>query len=100
MPDYLHIDSRINIVKKLISPFTDLLNKYIKEDGELWDAYYADDCEHLVGTVFIILQNYINSTINDFYPKEKNLYLFYSDDKKVELSNTSQIELIIATANF
>lgn len=26
--------------------------------------------------------------------------MFYSDGKKVELSNTSQIELIIATANF
>lgn len=73
-PDYLHNDSRIKIVKKLISPFTELLHEYLKEDAELWDAYYADDCEHIVGTVFIIIQNYINSTINDFYPEEIKLY--------------------------
>lgn len=100
MPDYLHNDSRINIVKKLISPFTELLNEYIKEDGELWDACYADDCEHVVGTVYIILQNYINSTINDFYPEERKLHPYYSNDKKIEHTDSTRIELIIATANF
>ena len=35
-----------------------------KGNLDYWDSIYADDTEHLVGTVFIVLQNYINSSIS------------------------------------
>ncbi|AYN05446.1 hypothetical protein [Flavobacterium sp. 140616W15] len=101
---YRRIDDRINVLRKIISPFQDQLNEMRKinkeEDFLYWDSVYADDMEHIVGTVFIVLQNYINSSIHDLYPKLKQIHEKYSIDEKIDNSNISRIELIIAIANF
>lgn len=102
--DYSRIDTRLNILKKIISPFQNHLNEiYIinkKSDFIHWDSVYADDTEHFVGTAFIAFQNYINSSIHDLYPELKKTHTKYSFDKKLNNSNTTRIELIIAIANF
>lgn len=104
MGHYLRNDNRIGIVKNIIKPFQLQLNdieNICKENLSDWDNFYADDTEHLVGTVFILLQNYINSSISDLYPGLTRLHSKYSLDKKVQgNSKTTRIELIIAIANY
>ena len=104
MGHYLRSDTRINIVKNIISPFQLQLNDVDemckKENYIHWDDCYADDTEHLVGTVFIVLQNYINSSISDLFPDLKKLFTKYALDKKIGNTQTSRIELIIAIANY
>lgn len=105
MTHYLRNDTRIGIIKNIINPFEKQLDdiKEIckKDDFNYWDSIYADDTEHLVGTVFIVLQNYINSSISDLYPELSKLHLKYSSDKVVnEDSKTTRIELIIVLANY
>ena len=98
------IDRRINIVRKLIEPFQIQLNEIeelLKVEGnEFWDMLYADDTEHIVGTAFIILQNYINSSISDLYPGLEKLYLKYSIGEKIENTQLTRIHLIISIANY
>src|SRR5690554_4984317 len=104
MTHYLRHDTRIRVIKNLIIPFSKQLNEIgeicKKEKFKYWDIY-EDDTEHLIGTVFIILQNYINSSISDLYPKLSKLHLKYPLDKKINKSSkTTRIELIIALANY
>lgn len=104
MEHYLRADSRIKIIENLIKPFQSQL-EYIfensKKEGHIyWDSVYAEDTEHIVGTVFIILQNYINSSISDLYPELTKLYTKYEVDKKINNSNSTRIELIISIANY
>ena len=104
MAHYLKNDTRIEIIKDIIFPFQLQLNKIMEicktDGGWYWDTIYADDMEHHVGTVFIVLQNYINSSISDLFPDLSKLYTKYSIDKKVNNSKTTRIELIIAIANY
>lgn len=100
----MRIDNRIGIVRDIISPLRDQFEK-IKEINKkdeyfYWDMIYADETEHLVGLVFIILQNYINSSISDLYPDLKKVHTKYSNDKKIEKSHITRIELIITIANY
>ena len=101
---YKRIDSRIKVVSDIISPlqfqFENILKINKKDGGYYWDMFYADDAEHIVGLVFIILQNYINSSISDLYPDLKKLHQIYSIDKKIENSQTTRIELIVTIANY
>lgn len=104
MMHYMRIDTRIGIVRNIISPLRDQFEK-IKEINKeyefyYWDMIYADDTEHIVGLVFIILQNYINSSISDLYPDLKKVYTKYSNDKKIKKSQITRIELIITIANY
>ena len=98
------IDRRINIVRKLIEPFQLQLNKIVEsveiEGNEYWDMLYADDAEHFVGTAFIVLQNYINSSISDLYPELEKLHLKYSIGTKIENTKSTKIQLIISIANY
>ncbi|MDD4644869.1 MAG: hypothetical protein PHY99_02665 [Bacteroidales bacterium] len=101
---YMRIDSRIKVVRDIISLLQGQLENYrqiFKENGGwFWDALYADDTEFIVGLVFVILQNYINSSISDLYPDLKKIYSKYSVDKKLDNSQTTRIELIITLANY
>jgi hypothetical protein len=101
---YLRIDMRIGVIKDIISPFQvqlDRIHEICKKDNyDYWDSIYADDIEHFVGTVFIVLQNYINSSITDLFPDLSKLHTKYSIDKKINNSQTTRIELIIAVANY
>lgn len=104
MGHYLNADFRINILKKLINPLqlqlVDITECSEKEGDIYWDSVYADDVEDLVGTVFIILQKYINSSISDLYPDLTKLYSKYAVDNKIDNSQTTRIELIVAVANY
>jgi hypothetical protein len=104
MPHIYRIDSRINIVKKLIEPFQLQLNEIVEsvkiQGNEYWDMLYADDAEHFVGTVFIILQNYINSSISDLYPELEKIHLKYLIGSKIENTQSTKIQLIVSIANY
>jgi len=101
---YKRIDTRIKIVKDIISPlqrqFEKIMETNKKDDFFYWDMLYADDTEHIVGIVFIILQNYINSSISDLYPDLTKLYQKYSIDKNINNYQITRIELIITVANY
>jgi len=100
----MRIDNRIGIVRDIISPLQDQFEKIKeinkKDNSYYWDMLYADDAEHIVGLVFIILQNYINSSISDLYSNLKKVHIKYSIDKKIEESQITRIELIITIANY
>ena len=100
----LRIDARLAPLKSIISPFQkqlfELKEKVQMDGSNSWDQIYADDFENIVGIVFIALQNYINSSINDLYPKLEKLHLKYTIDEQIFKSNTTRIELIISIANF
>jgi hypothetical protein len=104
MPNYLRTDSRVNTVKKLIKPIKIEFEKIIihnkKEEYIYWDSVYSDDAEHLVGIVFIVLQNYINSSISDLFPDLKKIHSKYQLDKEINNTETTRIHLIIALANY
>lgn len=105
MTHYLRHDRRIEIIKNIIAPFQiqfDRVKEICLEDNfDLWDQIYADDTEHIVGTVFIVIQNYINSSISDLYPELSKLHLKYCYDKKINVSSdVTRIELIITLANY
>jgi hypothetical protein len=105
MGHYLRKDNRIETIKNIIEPFQKQLDKVIElcenDNLDWWDNFYADDTEHLVGTVFIVLQNYINSSISDLFPELTKLHSKYTSDKKVYKNlKTTRIELIIALANY
>ena len=104
MGDYLRIDMRIGVIKGIINPFQIQLDKIAeicKMDNYIyWDSVYADDFEDFAGTVFIILQNYINSSISDLFENSLKFHDIYILDKKVNNSQTTRIELIIAIANY
>lgn len=101
---YKRIDNRIGIVREIISLLRDQFEKIKevskKDKGFYWDMIYADDAEHIVGLVFIILQNYINSSISDLYPDLRKVHHKYLIDKRVEGSQITRIELIITIANY
>jgi uncharacterized protein YeeX (DUF496 family) len=102
--DYMRIDTRINVVKGIISPlkmqFDNILEINKEYNWDSWEMLYADDNEHVVGIVFIILQNYINSSLSDLYPDLTRLHQKYSVDKKIRNTQTTRIELIITLANY
>jgi hypothetical protein len=105
MGHYLRKDTRIETIKNIIDSFQKQLDKVAElcenDDFDWWDNFYADDTEHFAGTVFIVLQNYINSSISDLFPKLTKLHSKYTFDEKVnENSETTRIELIIALANY
>ncbi len=104
MAHYLRRDLRIGILNEIILPFQIQLEKVREkcknDEGIYWDSIYADDVEHIVGTAFIVFQNYINSSISDLYPSLKKLYEIYLSDKNIGHSNTTRIELIISIANY
>lgn len=104
MVHFLRRDLRIEMVKSIVKLFQIQL-EYIfennkKQDHACWDSLYADDAEHIIGTVFVILQNYINSSISDLYPELSELYIKYKLDEKIGNSNSTKIELIISVANY
>ena len=104
MSHIYRIDNRIRIVKKLIEPFQLQLNEIVEsvktQGNEYWDMVYADDTEHFVGTVFIILQNYINSSISDLYPELEKIHSKYSIGTKIENTKLTKIQLIVSIANY
>jgi len=105
MLHYLRNDTRINVLESIINSIQKQLDEIElrcrKDSFIYWDSIYADDVEHLIGIVFIALQNYINSSISDLYPELTKLYKKYSLDKKTKMnSETTRIELIIALANY
>ncbi|MFD1553165.1 hypothetical protein [Putridiphycobacter roseus] len=105
MTHILRNDTRIGITKNILysikKEFDGVLETCKKDDFNYWDSIYADDTEHLVGTAFIVLQNYINSSISDLYLKLSKLHLKYSTAKMVNNEcKTTRIELIIVLANY
>ncbi|UPT69960.1 MAG: hypothetical protein M0D53_12570 [Flavobacterium sp. JAD_PAG50586_2] len=98
------IDTRIKVIKELISPFQlqlDKITEICKNDPfNYWDSIYADDTEHIVGTVFIILQNYINSSISDLFPDLSQLYQKFYIDKNVADSSIPRVRLINEISNY
>ncbi|MGJ1322490.1 hypothetical protein ACR780_07370 [Sphingobacterium faecium] len=101
---FKRVDQRIDIVRSIIGSLQVQLNEIhvlLEEYGlEYWDTIYADDTEHLVGIVFICLQNYINSSISDLYPELTSIYLKYSIEPRIENTDYTKVQLIISIANY
>ncbi|MCF8230003.1 MAG: hypothetical protein K9G58_03750 [Bacteroidales bacterium] len=74
-----------------------LFNKEFKYYDGLW---LLEESEPMFGLAFIALQNYVNGSIYDRYRDLKEQNLFYKEGRIVKDSGRTDIELIVALANY
>jgi len=100
MINFVEFDYRINNLMLIIESFENTrvkLRKQIEASDWYSNEMYVTELELLLGMIFISLQNYINGTIMDWFPRLKDQHLKYNIGKKEE---KNRIELIIALANY
>ena len=69
--------------------------------GGWYDGLWAqEESEPIYGLAFIAFQNYINSSIKDFAETSANKHEFYKKGQRLEGFEMTDIELIIALANY
>lgn len=100
-------DERILGLEAMFKGFSSAL-KVFTEKGERCSGYYADfyfeETELIYGVVLLSLQNYINKTCVDFLEEDvlKNYKAsqLYNKGSKIVCGDITQIQLIIALANY
>lgn len=101
--DYKRYDFRlesltltINSLEKSILELSEKINEIDWYDG-LW---FLEEAEPIIGLTFIALQNYINSSIYDRFETLDKQYEKYKFGKFIEISNRTDVELIVGIANY
>jgi uncharacterized protein YjiS (DUF1127 family) len=100
---YLRNDHRIDSLKLIILGLENSiseLNKKYEEDPLFWENFYSEELEPIVGLAFIALQNYINSSIFDLFETVNDKHKRYKQDKELNTTRRTRIELIIGLANY
>lgn len=100
-------DVRFAGLKEMFKGFQKALDVFIKT-GEKHHGYYADfyfeETELIYGVILLSLQNYINKSCADFLEVEllscDKAYQLYAKGSKVVIGEVTQIQLIIALANY
>lgn len=100
-------DVRFAGLKEMFKGFQKALDVFIKT-GEKYHGYYADfyfeETELIYGVILLSLQNYINKSCADFLEVEllncNKAYQLYAKGSKVVIGDVTQIQLIIALANY
>ncbi len=98
----MHLDMRIGSLNQIIDGLQNSIailesrmNMYAWYDG----LFFAEDAEPIYGLAFIAMQNYIYSSIKDFFDLGgKNKYLKIEPNYKE--FNKTRIELIVGLANY
>lgn len=70
------------------------------KENPVYAEMYGEELEPMYGMVFISLQNYINSSIFDLFNTLNNKEIRYRQDKVIDKSTKTRIELIIGLANY
>lgn len=100
---YLRTDHRIDSLRLIILGLENSiseLNKKYEQDPLFWENFYREELEPIVGLAFIALQNYINSSIFDLFETGKDKHKRYKQDKELNTTGRTRIELIIGLANY
>lgn len=93
------IESLRGTIQGLEYSISELKNKIetISWYDTLW---FKEESEPIFGLIFIALQNYINSSVYDRFESLEKQYLKYKTGEKVNNTDRTDIELIIAIANY
>lgn len=96
--DY-RIEGLYHIISGLVNSIDSL--KIRTEENEWCDRLcFLEDSEPVFGLAFIAFQNYINSTIKDFYGTTDYKTGYYRLDSNLGDFQKSRIELIVGLANY
>ena len=101
--DWRQFDYRINSLRHIINGLENSiseLKKYSKLDPLWSETFFYEEIEPIYGTAFIVLQNYVNSSIYDKFNTLKKKEQKYKKGKKIKSSGRTSIELIIGLANY
>ena len=97
------IDYRRDSLEVLISGMEDSiarLQSRLKEHSWYDGGFFLEDVEPIVGLAFIAYQNYIISSIYDRFEQIQNRNDHYKTGSTLILDKRTEIELIIAIANY
>jgi hypothetical protein len=101
--NWKHVDYRIQSLNHIINGLWTAIQALEKrmEVGGWYDAiWFREDSEPIFGLAFIAFQNYINASIIDRYESIAKKEDIYRLGKYVGKSDRTEIELIIALANY
>lgn len=90
----------LNQIIKGLDSALQVLQKKNEEIGWYDFLWYMEDSEPIYGLAFIAFQNYIVGSINDLYGTTVNKVSFFKLDSNLENNENSNIQLIIALANY
>lgn len=100
---YLRHDYRIEGISHIINGLWEaiqVLEDRVKLKGWYDGIWFREDSEPIFGIAFIAFQNYINASIIDRYCTIEGKEQIYKLSNKIGKSRTTEIELIIALANY
>jgi len=100
-------DERFIGLEVMFKAFNKALKVFVNK-GEKYSGYYADfyfdETELIYGVILLSLQNYINKSCADFLEVEllqcKEAFQLYAKGSKAVICEVTQIQLIIALANY
>lgn len=104
---WFEFDERIIGLEAMFEGFSTALKVFV-EKGDKYSGYYADfyfeETELIYGVVLLSLQNYINKSCVDFLEvallKIDRASQLYNKGSKIVFDDVTQIQLIIALANY
>jgi len=100
-------DERFIGLEVMFKAFNKALKVFVNK-GEKYSGYYADfyfdETELIYGVILLSLQNYINKSCADFLDVKllncNKAYQLYTKGSKVVIGKVTQVQLIIALANY
>lgn len=100
---YLRHDYRKEILELIVSGFQVSINELHKRIDQIeWydGGWFVEEIEPILGLTYIACQNYINSSIYDKFENIDNKWALYKNGSKLINGKRTEIELIIAVANY
>lgn len=100
---YLRLDHRKEILEMIVAGFQKSINELYGRINQIhwYDGdWFDEEAEPILGLTFIAYQNYINSSIYDRFNSLNDKSSSYKLGSKSLNGNRTEIELIIAVANY
>ena len=101
--DYRRFDSRIQSLELVINGIDVSIKELMLKVDEIdWydGLWFLEESEPILGLAFVAFQNYINSSIFDRDEELNKQYEKYKVQGSINQTGRTQIELIIAIANY
>lgn len=100
---YLRHDYRKEILELIVAGFEVSVKELHKRMDQIeWydGGWFVEEIEPILGLTYIAYQNYINSSIYDKFENLDNKLTLYKNGSKLINRKRTEIELIIAVANY
>lgn len=100
---WLRYDHRLHILELVIEGLQESINQLHSQISKIeWydSIWFLEEAEPIIGLSCIAYQNYINSSIYDKFENTHDKIEFYKRGSNNIENNRSEIELIIALANY